>query len=568
MNAALEKIAAVAPETLRAAHGLLRVSAETFAFARGQDHASEDASVVKEFDGVFLAAVADGLGSAKEGGEAATRAVETLARNFPARPRAWTAGKTLEEIVHHLNRRFHQEAMTRFESPEIATTIAAVAIEGDRLHVLNAGDSRVYLWRAGVLDLLSTDHREPHPNRTHVLTHAMGLAEELAPAKRELPIQVGDVVLLCTDGVSDVLDGGALATLLSRGATAAAIAAEAQRQATDETRDDLTVVTLRVLETGPVRHQTDLAVRVPDKLKAGDVVDGFTLRRSFRASDRIWLAAREGDSYVLKFAPRDAAHNETALATFLREVWHATQLKAEFFPEAIAPENATARYYALEYIHAPTLKQFIAEHGPLAPPQAVALARFILRAEQFLLGHDFVHGDLKPENILVLRESDSLGFKLIDLGSVAEVFSLQGRAGTQSYLAPERFTGGAMTESAEIFSLGVTLYEALTSRLPYGEVEPFQQPSFRSARPLTALNPHAPPWLEAIVARAIAVDRAQRYETYSEMLFELENPAKVRPFHRPGAPLLERNPLLFYKIGFFVLLAVCLVLLFLLLLPG
>jgi serine/threonine protein kinase len=99
-------------------------------------------------------------------------------------------------------------------------------------------------------------------------------------------------------------------------------------------------------------------------------------------------------------------------------------------------------------------------------------------------------------------------------------------------------------------------------------VEPFQKPSFGSARPLTALNPHAPLWLEAIVARAIAVDPAQRYETYSEMLFELENPAKVRPFHRLGAPLLERNPLLFYKIGFFVLLAVCLALLFLLVLPG
>lgn len=49
------------------------------------------------------------------------------------------------------------------------------------------------------------------------------------------------------------------------------------------------------------------------------------------------------------------------------------------------------------------------------------------------------------------------------------------------------------------------------------------------------------------------------------MLFELENPAKVRPFHRPGAPLLERNPLLFYKVGFFVLLGVSLALLLILL---
>jgi hypothetical protein len=54
----------------------------------------------------------------------------------------------------------------------------------------------------------------------------------------------------------------------------------------------------------------------------------------------------------------------------------------------------------------------------------------------------------------------------------------------------------------------------------------------------------------------LSVTPDQRYENYSEMLFELENPAKVRPFHKPGTPLLERNPLLFYKTGFFILLAI------------
>lgn len=555
-----DKKIAAAPENFRAASGVLRVSAETFASARGEDKVSEDASAVKEFSGAFLAAVADGLGSAKQGGEAAARAVEALVRNFPARPRAWSAGKTLDEITRHLNRRFHQEGMARFEATELATTLAAIALEGNHAYALNAGDSRIYLWRAGKLSQLSTDHREPHPGRAHVLTRAMGLAEELAPALHELPIFADDLFLLCTDGLSDVLNAKALTALLERGASAATIAAEARRLTTDETRDDLTLVTVRVLEVGAAQRPAEAAARVPDKLKAGDVIDGFTLRRSFRASDRIWLAARQGDSFVLKFAPREAAQNETARTIFQREIWHATQIVAEFFPTAFVPENATACYYALEYIHAPTLKHFINEHGSLTPPQAVELAQFILRAEQFLLRHDFVHGDLKPENILVLRENSDLRFKLIDLGSVSEVFSLQGRAGTPSYLAPERFAGAAMTERTEIFSLGVTLYEALTGKLPYGEIEPFQTPVFKTARPLAALNPHAPLWLEAIAARATAVAPEQRYESYSEMLFELENPAKVQPFHRPGTPLLERNPLLFFKIGFFFLLAVSLVL--------
>lgn len=539
---------------------MLRVSAESFACAGHAGRSTQDAALVKEFDGVYVAAVADGLGSAKKGGEAAVRVVETLTRNFPARPRAWPAGKAVEEIMRHLNGRFHQEGMARFESTELATTCAVVALEGDRLHALNLGDSRIYLWREGILRQLSIDHREPHPGRSHVLTRAMGLSEEFAPARTELPLLAGDVVLLCTDGVSDVLDDDALRRLLAAGTRAAGIAAEARRQATDETRDDVSAVTLRVLETGTDRRAAERALLVPETLKAGDIIDGFTLRQSFRASDRIWLAARAGEPFVLKFAPREAATNESVLTAFIREVWNATQLKSGFFPGAFVPEDATARYYALEYIHAPTLKQYLAEHGVLAPAAAVELARLLLRASQFLLGRDFVHGDLKPENILVLDKDGALRFQLIDLGSAAEVFSLQGRAGTPSYLAPERFNGAAMTEKTEIFSLGVTLYEALTGRLPYGEVEPFQQPVFHAPRPLAAHNPHVPPWLEAIIAHAITPDPERRYESYSEMLFELENPAKVRPFHRPGTPLLERNPLLFYKAGFFFLLAVTLVL--------
>lgn len=539
----------------RGAGGLLRVVEEKSGRSRVAGGESDDAAIVFEQEGVAVAVVADGLGSAKEGQAAANRAAAALKQNFPARPHNWNAGRACEEIVRHLNRRLWQEGLARFESPELASTIAVAALEGDRLFALNAGDSRIYLWRENELRQISTDHREKDPHRSHVLTRALGLAEELPLTFVEIPLQPGDTVLLCTDGVTDVLNDIALAGLLSRGLTAAGIVAEASRQATDETRDDITAVTLRVLETGRPRGAREQNVTVPATLKAGDVIDGFTLRRSFRASDRIWLAARQGDSFVLKFAPRAAATDEALLAAFLREVWHATQLQSEFFPAAFVPEQATARYYAQEYLHAPTLKKFLADNGPLPPAQAVELGKYLLRAEQFLLGHGFVHGDLKPENILVVREENNVRFKLIDLGSVAEVFSQQGRAGTPSYLAPERFAGAAMTERTEIFAVGAVLYEALAGRLPYGEVEPFQQPVFASVRPVTALNHHVPAWLEAVVMRAVVADSERRQQNYSEMLFELENPEKVQPFFRAGTPLLERNPLLFYKIGFFVLLA-------------
>jgi serine/threonine protein kinase len=197
--------------------------------------------------------------------------------------------------------------------------------------------------------------------------------------------------------------------------------------------------------------------------------------------------------------------------------------------------------------------------------EAVRLGVFLLSAVQFLVRHDFVHGDLKPENIVVIGTGAELRFKLIDLGSVAEVFSFNRRAGTPSYLAPERFHEAALSETTEIFAIGVTLYEALTARLPYGEVEPFQTPVFRQARPASSSNHHIPQWLDTILLRALAVKPQDRYGNYSEMLFELEHPERVRPFHHADAPLIERDPLKFYKFGFFFLLSIVIVLLLLLL---
>ena len=525
----------------------LRVHATAFTRPREDDKPGDDVSAARALDdGTFIAVVADGLGSARQGRDAAEKAVAHFTANFRNRPQAWGTAKTLEEITRHLNRQLHQEGLARHESPELASTVVAVVLDGDRLHLLNAGDSRAYRFRAGKLELLSRDHRDA--TQTHVLTQALGLADIVAPHLAQTDLAVGDFILLCSDGLTDVLDDAALTELLAERTGARGLVAIARERTTPETLDDITAVVLEVLELGPAANAAPVALPIPAQLKVGDQVDGYTLRRSFRASDRIWLAAKAGKSYVLKFAPLEAQTNEAVLTAFIRETWNATTLKADYFPAATAPEDATARYYVLEYFHAPTLKQWLDEHGPLATADAVTLGKVVLAAAQFLLRHDFVHGDLKPENILVLGESGSLAFKLIDLGNVAEVFSVNSRAGTPSYLAPERFRNAAVSETTELFALGATLYEALTGKLPHGEIEPFQTPQFRPAKPPSKLNPHIPSWLDAIVLRALALDPEDRFAAYSEMRFQLEHPEKVKPFRSAGAPLLERDPVLLLKL--------------------
>ena len=539
----------------------LRVHATSFTRPREDDKPGDDVSATRALeDGTFIAVVADGLGSARQGRDAAEKAVAHYTANFRNRPDAWSTAKTLEEITRHLNRQLHQEGLARHESPELASTVVAAVLDGDRLHVLNLGDSRAYRLRAGKLEQLSHDHRDAV--QSHVLTQALGLADTVAPHLAQTDLAVGDFILLCTDGLSDVLDDATLAEQLAGHAGARGLVGLARERATPETLDDITAVVLEVQELGPAAAAMPVSLPIPAQLKVGDLMDGYTLRRSFRASDRIWLAAKAGESFVLKFPPVEALADEAILTAFIRETWNATTLKADYFPAATAPEDATARYYVLEYFHAPTLKQWLADHGPLATADAVALGKFVLAAAQFLLRHDFVHGDLKPENILVLGKPGALAFKLIDLGNVAEVFSVNSRAGTPSYLAPERFSGAAVSEPTEIFALGATLYEALTGKFPHGEIEPFQTPQFRAAKPPSTHNPHVPSWLDAIVLRALALDLEDRFAAYSEMRFQLEHPEKVKPFRSAGAPLLERDPVLLLKLLLAASLAANLALLF------
>jgi hypothetical protein len=108
----------------------------------------------------------------------------------------------------------------------------------------------------------------------------------------------------------------------------------------------------------------------------------------------------------------------------------------------------------------------------------------------------------------------------------------------------------------------VTTYYAVTGQLPYGETEPFQTPRFTAAKQPSQFNVNIPGWIEAVLLRAIAVDPEQRYQNYSEMEFDLTHADKVKPFFRKDAPLLERNPILFYKVGFVLSLTLNLYLLF------
>lgn len=518
---------------------------------------NDDAWIIREFnDGSLLVAVADGVGSARGGGEAARRALEMLGDYFGARPSAWTPRRALLAFVRQINRQLFQESAARFENPELVTTLSGVVVAGSRVYGVSIGDSPVWHLRHGSLSLLTQAHTSPAPGEEHVLTQAVGLAEDLVPHVFELELDVGDQLLLCTDGVSQPLGRDGLLRQLERTAAARSIVTAA-RDATDpeDVPDDATAVVLEVIgrDDTAVVGQT---LHVVEHLSAGDEFPDGRLQRPLDAAARVWLAETSSGSHVLlKFPPPEAAHDETRAEGFLREAWQAARLDAPEFVRSRVPSDPTLRYYIQDYIDAPTLTEVLRERTTLPVEGAIALGEFLTRAAQSLAARDLAHGDLKPDNLLVLGAGPAWDFRLIDFGSAAELFAVTSRAGTPSYLAPERFQGAALSERTEIFTIGVIIYQCLTGRLPFGEIERFQSPRFATApKSATALNSATPAWLDCILQRMLAASPAERYAHYSEVAHDLRNPQAVRPFHPAGAPLLERNPLLFYKVLCLILL--------------
>lgn len=531
----------------------MKVQTSAHGVPRSPAHACDDAWKVRQRDGCVIAALADGMGSARLGGEAAHRAVDMITDYYLGRPQSWSPRRALTEFASRINRLLYMESQVQHGTPELMCTLSVVALEGGMLYGLNVGDSPVFFRRHGSPLQLSEDHVVAEPGMEHVLTRAIGASAELEPHTFETPVEAGDVVLLCSDGVSRVLSGRALDELLARRATARTIVAGAQEVVRErpELADDASAIVLEVTDRGWSAGHADRAVEVVGPLRAGTRLDELTLVRSLQEGDRVWEARHDdGTRLVAKFPPLEAREDETRRDAFIREAWQASRIESPDFVRATIPSAGSLRCYTMEFVEAPTLREVL-QTAVLPVEEALALAAFLLRCGQTLLVHDIVHGDIKPENILVIRPPGGapVRFKLLDLGSAGEVFSNTTRAGTPSYLAPERFHGAAAAERTEVFAIGVTLYEALTGTLPFGEIERFQTPRFDHApRPPTRIKPTIPAWLESVVLRALSTDPDRRHQAYSEMLFELDHPAQVEPFYRKDAPLLERNPLLFYKL--------------------
>jgi len=525
--------------------------------AKGTQLKGDDFYEVKVMDTITVAVVCDGVGSAMQGAEAAKRTAHFLVQSLKNRPKSWTMEKSIKHFIENINRVLYMESMEDYEREELVTTLTLVVIEGDRLFGANVGDSRIYLQRNGQFAQLSSDHAMDEEGMENVLTAAMGLEESVSPYYFENNLLSGDQILLCSDGLYNELTQNEIADGMKIGASF--LVKKASKKHDDDLPDDTTAVVLEIKELDPRLKFKQSNLIVQESYKIGDEIDGYRLLKPLIQNNRTWLCEKRGLKYVIKFVPFEALEDEGMLDLFVKEVWMAKRLKAGFFPKAVVPKNRTHRYYIMAYVEGKTLKEFTQKKA-LSVDMSVELSVFLLKMSQFLIRLDLVHGDIKPENIIVTERKGKLVFKMIDFGSITEAYSNVTRAGTPSYLAPERFKQAPVNEQTEVYAIGVTLYEALTQKYPFGEIEPFQTPSFeKKIKEPSKLNAKIPKWLESVILRALDPNTDKRYHNYSEMQYEITNPMKVKPYFDKGTSFIERNEKMVYKVGFISMLILNLV---------
>jgi len=223
---------------------------------------------------------------------------------------------------------------------------------------------------------------------------------------------------------------------------------------------------------------------------------------------------------ALKVLRPDLARDPEFLARFLREAKALAQLS---HPHVLSVHDFGEReglcYLLVEYIDGANLRELMAM-GRLSPAEALRLVPQVCAGLQFAHDHGIVHRDIKPENVLVDRygQVKLADFGLAKLAGGTEP-SLTGSSvvfGTPHYMAPEQWrSSGAVDHRADIYSLGVLLYELLTGRLPVGTYEP---PS-RSAG--------VPGGLDRVVHRSLEQEPERRYQNVRDVQREVEQEAHV-----------------------------------------
>ncbi|MGR8941452.1 MAG: protein kinase domain-containing protein [Gammaproteobacteria bacterium] len=530
-------------------------------------------------------ALADGISSSDVSHIASEAAVSGFLEDYFCTSDAWSVKKSAQRVLTATNAWL--DAQTR-QSPYrydkdrgYVCTFSAMVIKSTTAHIFHVGDTRIYRLRNNALEQLTRDHRVWVSPDESYLARALGINPQVEIDYQALPAEVGDIFLFATDGVyeyarPDFMIDAINAHGTDLDAAAKTIAGEAYAQ---DSPDNLTVQIVRIEDLPHpdadehYRRLTELPF--PPALEARMSIDGYKIIREVHASSRshVYLATdnETGMPVVIKTPSIDRRDDPAYLERFLLEEWIARRINsAHVLKPCVQTRKRNFFYIATEFIEGRTLAQWMVDNPNPDLETVRGIVEQIAKGLRAFHRLEMLHQDLRPDNIMI----DSTGtVRIIDFGStqVAGLMEITAPVeqspllGTAQYAAPEYFLGESGTTRSDLFSLGVITYQLLSGRLPYGTdvAKARTRAAQKKLRYRSVLDDEReiPAWIDEALRQAVHPNPYQRYGELSEFVHDLRHPGPAF-LHRTRPPLIERNPLVFWKSVSFILAMIVVALLF------
>ena len=516
--------------------------------------------------GVALA-LADGISTSVLGAAAAETAVKSFLTDYFATSEAWSVQTSAARVIcatnswmHAQNLKGHGRNLTDEERERgMVCTLSALVLKSRSAYVFHIGDARVVRVSGTALEPLTEPHRVWLGGGQSYLARALGIDRRVEIDHRKVPVAKGDTFILTSDGVHDVLPDSAFVEAVRGKDLDAAARALADAALAAGSEDNLTVQILRVddlPQSDPVDLVGEEAALPPaPHLTAGHDFDGFTILRELHAGHRshVYLA-RDGEAgqlVAIKVPSTESGADPVELRRLMLEEWIARRVRNTHVLGA-PPARASRRhaYAVTHFLEGATLEDWVRFQPGTDLAAIRSIVKQVASGLQALHRMEILHRDLRPANVVIDREGTA---RIIDFGSalVAGLDELAPRAddamfaGTMQFTAPEIWLGAPASRKSDLWSLGAIAYFMLTRSLPYGARLSAAQTRAAQRKlayiPASEINPDVPEWMDAALARALALDPADRYEELSEFIYDIAHPntALAAP---PPRPWLARRP--------------------------
>jgi serine/threonine protein phosphatase PrpC len=514
--------------------------------------------------------LADGISSSNVSRIAAESAVKGFLTDYYCTSESWSVRTSAQRVLEATNSWLHSQTRRSQYSYDrdrgYVCTLSAIVLKSTTAHLFHVGDSRIYRVSGNSLEQLTNDHRVIISSEQSYLGRALGVNPQIEIDYMMFRVEKGDTFVLVTDGVYEHAGDRRIAKAIRDGADDLDKAARTVVELAYElgSKDNLTVQIIRVDEL-PEGGASEVfgqphELPLPPLLEARAVFDGYKIVRELHGSSRshIYLAIDiETDAVVtLKIPSIDLRDDPDYLKRFMMEEWVARRIDSPHVLKPCLPSRKRNFLYVVtEYIDGQTLTQWMIDNPKPALETVRGIVEQIAKGLRAFHRKEMLHQDVRPDNIMI----DKTGtVKIIDFGStkisgVVEAAPSGNRndiLGTAQYTAPEYFLGEPVSSRSDLFSLGVVTYQMLTGRLPYGSAAPKARTRSQFSRlvysPASHRDREMPVWIDGTLERAVHPNPAKRYGSLSEFLFDLRHP-NANYLNTSSTPLIERNPLLFWK---------------------